>query len=216
MKNRKRQRLITIWSTLAYAVVLPALLTWVTNDHNKGVIVLVLVIVMVPVGIVVERLMEAIQRRALRPTITSQDPQPRRGLVITVGPGSLAVRDGQGRAFTRILGHVQPEFVVLLAGPQLSNDDRQSLEQLPRLTLNREVPVEIRTIDAGRVDQAGALSAIHALRHREVQPEDIVVDITGGTLSMSLSAFLAARETGCDVQLIQQNEPYNFWVITDA
>jgi len=199
------KRFLAIFGSLFLAAALPAWVQLFTNTDTELLIAVLLTIGSAMAAGPLLWLAKSLLVRRGRPQTSDQDPRPRRGLIITVGPGSLYVRDGT-TSFARVLGYTQPSHIVLVGTPQTEGSVELQLKDAAVAVLGTSPWVQHVCVDPDLVDLSGVRSAFHQLRALKIPNDQIVVDVTGGTTSMSLSGYLAAQECGLETQLIQQEK----------
>lgn len=121
----------------------------------------------------------------------------RQGVIFTLGLRSA----DEGSIIYLVEKALQPQFIGFLGSPET----RQVIEKLVReLDLSegayKAETWKITEIEEGKTKTALVIDWMHKQGLRE---KDIVLDITGGTVTMSVAAFMAAQERQIDCQYIQ-------------
>jgi hypothetical protein len=123
---------------------------------------------------------------------------PRKGIIFTLGRHSHKA----GSPALKALQSQNPEYFGFLGTPETFADNavKQIAEQaglnLLRLKETRIIPTDM---DAIRIE---TVKMIEWMIEKGLQRREIVVDITGGMVPMSLAAYIAASEMSVDVQYI--------------
>jgi CRISPR-associated protein (Cas_Cas02710) len=154
----------------------------------------------------VRELSSRLRRRRLSVEAVEGRPQvPRRGIVLTLSADS----DLPGSAAVHALHHLRPLYVGFFGTPL--TDDRRVVEtiltercpeaEIVPLATNRKTWDLADLRDGKRTVEL----LIDWLLDRGLAPGEILVDITGGTKTMSVCAFLAAQAKGVDCQYIQSD-----------
>lgn len=202
MTENAIKRFFAIFVPLSAATALPTWLTVVTKRGHETLVAILLTAGSFLASLVAVWLVDSFRQRRRQPSVSEQEPRPRAGLIMTVGPGSLDKRNNT-TAFDRLLWHVQPTHVVLV-GTGKTEEMYPIFEQKAKSVAKQPWLAHL-TVDPDAIDLSGLRAAFHQLQAQKVARDDIVVDITGGTLSMSLSAYFGAQECGLETQLIQQD-----------
>jgi hypothetical protein len=128
-----------------------------------------------------------------------------RGLILTLSPTShepLSAADLALRA-------VRPEYLGLLGTKQTEAaqvDERLLAERCPAAGLLLRDAIAKRC-DPGQLRDAARTveTLIDWMNDQGLAPDDLVVDVTGGTATMSIAAFLAAQARGVLCQYIESD-----------
>ena len=131
---------------------------------------------------------------------------PRRVLVATFS-GSPALKSFEGRpALLRyLIERSNPELIVLLATSRSYNDAVTAVTAFASWGLSA-VPVEVRLVPADEFDPEAVRAVLDELARRGYEPDQIVIDGTGATSIMSVSAYIAASAAGVDFQGVRQDQ----------
>ncbi len=134
----------------------------------------------------------------------------RKGLIMTVGPGSALPLNGQPSLAEKALRFVQPEFVALVGSDKTADAVVRVSNLADQLFRRQQIPVvpTFRSFEVSSADlePRGVAGVFDWLRDQGLGIADIVVDVTGGTVSMSLSTYIAAAARHCDVQVVRQDD----------
>lgn len=146
---------------------------------------------------------ERLRRRlkVQRPSIIGEEAGAsvsRQAVVFTLGLGSA---DPESLVF-KVYRELEPEWVGFLGSPQTR--DGQIVERICQALRLPEERVKREEWDPNDVREgfAKANLVFNWLIERGIAPEKIILDVTGGTVPMSIAAFLAAREQRIETQYI--------------
>lgn len=122
----------------------------------------------------------------------------RKGIVFTIGLHSHK----KGSPALKVLERLKPKYCGLIgtektfmdnAGQSIAREAGINAEFMKEATIN---PTELEDI------KANTHHLIQWMMEKGLSARDIVVDITGGTVPMSLAAYLAAVESGIETQYV--------------
>jgi len=136
----------------------------------------------------------ALQSRR-RPPLRGQNTaflRHRRGLIFTVG--------GQDQTLRLSLDKQNPSFIGFICSAQSRDMARQLLEELNTDQDHRRIE-EVDPSDIHDIKIKSGL-ILDWMKKKGLQPEDIAIDITGGTKAMSVGVFLVAEANQIDSQYI--------------
>lgn len=123
----------------------------------------------------------------------------RRGVIFTVGLHSAK----RGSIIYLVHQALQPEYIAFLCTPQTENVVEVLIKELNLKdgTYKKEA-WEFTEIDEGKTKISLVIDWMHKQGLRD---SEMVLDITGGTATMSVSAFMAAQERRIDCQYIKSS-----------
>jgi hypothetical protein len=169
---------------------------WVGNRPSLIVISAAVLFILLVTAIGVREL----HSRRRRPVIGEEKAfeLPRKAVIFTLGLNS----DKPGSVVDLVMNRVRPEWVGFLGTPATDQAGIVSTIcqrfSLPPERIKSE-SWEPTEINDGRVK---TLLVIDWLKRKELVPSEMVVDLTGGTATMSVAAFMAAQECEVDCQYI--------------
>lgn len=123
---------------------------------------------------------------------------PRKGIVLTIGLHSHK----KGSPALKVLERQKPKYCALIGtektfmenvGQQIALHAGIKAQFFKQENINPIKMAEIKAV---------TISLIHWMMEDGLHTRDIVVDITGGTVPMSLAAYTAASELGVDTQYV--------------
>ncbi len=214
MTKRRVQRYASVALFFASTLVGPALLNAVSSADNEWTVLVATIVVSIVLTLVGVWLLESWkwqrgQRTLLAATQASHYP----ALVLTVGPHHF---EAGGRVVASLgqtqLSQVRPRYLALVGSPEtvgLMTQVDECLDTLMTRGVMTERPATrvFITQDAQDLLQTATTEAIAwCLAEPDIERQHIVVDVTGGTTSMSLSAFVSATEHGVDCQVVRQDD----------
>jgi hypothetical protein len=204
------QRYVAVGLFFASTLVAPALLTAVTTDTNRWTVLAVTAVISVAATAFGVRSLGAWEaRRRRRALISVPGAQPREVLVVTAGPNHFA---GKGRPTPLLrlqLEQTKPSLLAIIGSRETKSKETDLISCLDGLSsaIDRPGYDFFLTDDADSVDLTPVQKAVQwAREHSDAGLDDIVVDVTGGTTSMSVSALLAATNAGIDCQIVRQDK----------
>ena len=124
--------------------------------------------------------------------------QNRKGIIFTLGRYSHR----KNSPLLKVLQRQKPQFCGFLGTIETSQS--KAVDQIVELArLNAaEIKEEINSPVDMEATRAATIKLIEWMLEKKLQPQDIVVDVTGGMVPMSLGAYMAANEMGVDVQYV--------------
>jgi hypothetical protein len=121
----------------------------------------------------------------------------RRGVIFTVGLRSAE----KGSVIYLVHEALQPEYIGFLRTPQTESVVKEIIGKLNLQAGTYKTEAwEITEIGEGKTKTS---LVIDWMRKQGLRESDMVLDITGGTATMSVAAFIAAQERRIDCQYIQ-------------
>jgi uncharacterized membrane protein len=121
----------------------------------------------------------------------------RRGVIFTLGLRSAE----RGSIIYLVHEALRPEYIGFLGTPQTKSFVEEIVRELNLQAGAYKTEVwDITEIDEGKTKTS---LVIDWMRKRGLRESEIVLDITGGTATMSVAAFMAAEERRVDCQYIQ-------------
>lgn len=143
---------------------------------------------------------ETLIRSFFRPTLPpmGEKPQPRRGLILLFS--------NEKTALCAIDHHAQQLAYVLCVVTEFMEE---RFNQFRLQLLARGLQVHPQFMDDAydqREAAAAVLNCIAWARTKQLFPDDLICDVTGGTSIMSIGAALACQRQGIDVQMVKARQ----------
>lgn len=121
----------------------------------------------------------------------------RRGVIFTLGLRSA----DKGSVIYLVQKALQPEYIGFLGTPQTEKVVEAIIRELNlKVGTYKTEAWEMTEIDEGKTKTS---LVIDWMRKQGLRESEMVLDITGGTATMSVAAFIAAQERRIDCQYIQ-------------
>ena len=186
----------------------PSLLTAITSSRNRWIVFALCTAIAVPVSVFVSvqfrRRTAALNRHAANVGVHDRD---QRDVLVATFAGLQATEAAAGRpALLRVLlERSQPSKLILLATERSAQDGQQVRERIAAWDLKVLPMVEMIVIPAGEFSNESLTARLRETLDDGVQPASVVVDGTGATAIMSVSAFAAAVACGIDFQSVRQD-----------
>jgi hypothetical protein len=186
----------------------PSLLSALTSDSNKWIVLAGATAVALPVSASfsshVRSRFRSLRRRSQLVETAARAPK---GVVVATFAGVQAAEmSGTRPALLRVLmERSSPHRLVLLGTEKSAGDVPAVRERMATWRLERIPEVEVVVIPAGEFANEAVTETLQRLIDQGIDPSDIVVDGTGATAIMSVSAFAGAMACGVDFQAVRQD-----------
>lgn len=191
MPNLKLRRFSATLVAVLSVTTVPVLVDLSVKEWSFGVTTLLSILVAVVLAFVIHFLWPSVNQRLERrkQVVESTYDGTVEVLVATFGLGNANPRDGEPPLLDTSLKFFSPQSVILLATEESIQEAKGAMDKWKNQS-GRMGSVE--KIDGSTIGTGSLREKLQEIIH--VDPSQVVVDVTGGTKSMAISAYLVAGE----------------------